>query len=342
MNSFLRGSIVALLCSTATIAGQDPAKKAPQRAGHARLPQKPWIPPGSREDAGFAKLVGSRPLQVPAERQKDWYTDGTNRWPGMGSQWLKGPSLANVVPSGIVGRASIPKTQPVPSRPKLPHIKPAVAVVKNTPVPPPTPTAGTKPPANTKPAIVQVSRQTPPPVAKPATKVAEVPAYLRELDGLLDRQTGLKNTFRSVSQTREPVTSQRHHTDASSVFDPISQAVAYDPSIDLTKVPVNDAASLMISDSAPNYYHTSVNTTPRPNRDVHPVNYNPLYFEELNLERCAQGYGCATTVVSAAHFFGTATMLPGLMLASPPHKCVQANQDCPACAQFPKDAKYQQ
>lgn len=38
--------------------------------------------------------------------------------------------------------------------------------------------------------------------------------------------------------------------------------------------------------------------------------HNPLYFEELNLERCGNALGFAQPLVSAATFFGNVAMLP--------------------------------
>lgn len=51
--------------------------------------------------------------------------------------------------------------------------------------------------------------------------------------------------------------------------------------------------------------------------------HQPLYFEEINLER--YGYGCSPClqpVVSAAHFFATVPALPYCLAATCPTKCV--------------------
>lgn len=53
--------------------------------------------------------------------------------------------------------------------------------------------------------------------------------------------------------------------------------------------------------------------------------HNPLYFEEINLER--YGYACSTClqpVVSGAHFFCTIPALPYLMAADCPCECQYA------------------
>ncbi len=51
--------------------------------------------------------------------------------------------------------------------------------------------------------------------------------------------------------------------------------------------------------------------------------HQPLYFEEINLER--HGYGLGDIVqpwVSGAHFFGTVPCLPYLMAVDPPRECI--------------------
>jgi hypothetical protein len=50
--------------------------------------------------------------------------------------------------------------------------------------------------------------------------------------------------------------------------------------------------------------------------------YNPLYFEEINLERYGFGYSdCLQPVCSAAHFFGRVPCLPCMMLRDCPFEC---------------------
>jgi hypothetical protein len=52
------------------------------------------------------------------------------------------------------------------------------------------------------------------------------------------------------------------------------------------------------------------------------VCYRPLYFEQVNLER--YGIGCGplmTPVASAAHFYGSLTMLPAKVICQPCHSC---------------------
>jgi hypothetical protein len=48
------------------------------------------------------------------------------------------------------------------------------------------------------------------------------------------------------------------------------------------------------------------------------VSYQPLYFEEINLERYGYNYGCLQPVLSAAKFYGTLPLLPYKMADQPP------------------------
>lgn len=50
--------------------------------------------------------------------------------------------------------------------------------------------------------------------------------------------------------------------------------------------------------------------------------YQPLYFNEPNLERHGYSHGLLQPVYSAAHFYGTIPALPYLLVASPPRECV--------------------
>jgi hypothetical protein len=50
--------------------------------------------------------------------------------------------------------------------------------------------------------------------------------------------------------------------------------------------------------------------------------HQPLYFEEVNLERYGYSHGILQPAVSAAHFFGTLPALPYLVGAEHPHECI--------------------
>ncbi len=73
-------------------------------------------------------------------------------------------------------------------------------------------------------------------------------------------------------------------------------------------------------------------------RNTYPIRYQPLYFEDPNMERCGETGGCLTEVKSIAHFAGRIPLLPYMMASNSPHKCVRALPDCPTCQQFGPDA----
>ena len=73
-------------------------------------------------------------------------------------------------------------------------------------------------------------------------------------------------------------------------------------------------------------------------RNTYPIRYQPLYFEDPNMERCGETGGCLTEVKSIAHFAGRIPLLPYMMASDSPHKCVRALPDCPTCQQFGPDA----
>lgn len=73
-------------------------------------------------------------------------------------------------------------------------------------------------------------------------------------------------------------------------------------------------------------------------RNTYPIRYQPLYFEDPNMERCGETGGCLTEVKSIAHFAGRIPLLPYMMASDSPHKCVRALPDCPTCQHFGPDA----
>lgn len=69
-------------------------------------------------------------------------------------------------------------------------------------------------------------------------------------------------------------------------------------------------------------------------RNTYPIRYQPLYFEDPNMERCGETGGCLTEAKSITHFAGRIPLLPYMMTSNSPHKCVRALSDCPTCQQF--------
>lgn len=75
-----------------------------------------------------------------------------------------------------------------------------------------------------------------------------------------------------------------------------------------------------------------------PRRNLQPIWYNPLYFEDANLERCGQHHGVFTELVSVARFFGRMPILPYMMASNSPSSSVRSPGDCPTCSRFGWDA----
>lgn len=87
-----------------------------------------------------------------------------------------------------------------------------------------------------------------------------------------------------------------------------------------------------------NHYIAIPWTIARPPIFTYPIKYQPLYFEDPNLERCGATYGCLTEFSSIAHMGIRIPLLPYLMASDSPHECVRALPDCPTCCRFGMDA----
>jgi hypothetical protein len=73
-------------------------------------------------------------------------------------------------------------------------------------------------------------------------------------------------------------------------------------------------------------------------RNTFQIRYQPLYFEDPNMERCGDSHGLFTEATSIAHFAGRIPLLTYMMASNSPHECVNALPDCPTCSQFGTDA----
>jgi hypothetical protein len=65
--------------------------------------------------------------------------------------------------------------------------------------------------------------------------------------------------------------------------------------------------------------------------------HRPLYFEELNLERCGETYGCATNLISGVHFLTNTVALPYRLATQRPDCPVPSHGDCQSCQSFSHD-----
>ncbi len=118
---------------------------------------------------------------------------------------------------------------------------------------------------------------------------------------------------------------------------------------DATRVkPANDGSSsiqapanqakLLLGMRPPVYYGASDWPGLQTNRNTYPFCHKPLYFENPNLERGGYHYGCLTTPVSMAFFYGTIPILPYRHGAEPPWECVPSLPDCRYGHRFGYDA----
>jgi hypothetical protein len=82
---------------------------------------------------------------------------------------------------------------------------------------------------------------------------------------------------------------------------------------------------------------SSGETVALPNRYTTSFCHRPLYFEELNLERCGNTYGCATNVVSGFHFLTNTAMLPYRLATQRPDCPVPTRGDCQTCQGYSHD-----
>jgi hypothetical protein len=76
-----------------------------------------------------------------------------------------------------------------------------------------------------------------------------------------------------------------------------------------------------------------------PQRYLYCFSYNPLYFEDANLERCGLGHGFCQPAASAAQFLGRTALLPYSLIAHSPCSCETTLGDCPTCHAYPWGAE---
>lgn len=100
--------------------------------------------------------------------------------------------------------------------------------------------------------------------------------------------------------------------------------------------PVNQAAA-MGDPSGPELIADSGSPIQRYRRRTVCFSHRPLYFQQPNLERCGNGYGCATSAVSGMHFFASAFTFPYHAAQQHPGCPVHADGDCRCGQSFPLD-----
>jgi len=151
------------------------------------------------------------------------------------------------------------------------------------------------------------------------TRVATLRTLVAEEDNPAETKTAtMRNTLR-LEKLRKPLTDIRIEATAGE-----------------NKTPTSEAAQLL-GDQASTAVTSSGESIPLPDRYTVSSCHRPLYFEELNLERCGSTYGCATNLVSGIHFLTNAAMLPYRMATQRPDCPVQSHGDCQSCQQYSND-----
>ena len=117
---------------------------------------------------------------------------------------------------------------------------------------------------------------------------------------------------------------------------PIGQIRLTSPQADYGQSPEDRAEQLVAH--VPAQWVTASGASPRM-AERYPVCFlhRPLYFEEIDLERCGQSYGCMQNCVSGLQFLLGTAVLP-YRLATQRADCeVQTRGDCPTCYSFSTD-----
>jgi hypothetical protein len=109
--------------------------------------------------------------------------------------------------------------------------------------------------------------------------------------------------------------------------------IALSAGVNRTDVPENQAASF--SGSGPETLITSSGVVPFPDRYTICITHRPLYYEELNLERCGKHHGCLQSVCSGFKFFSNTLLLAYKMGRICPDRLVGSPGDCKTCESFP-------
>ena len=151
------------------------------------------------------------------------------------------------------------------------------------------------------------------------TRVAALRTLVAEEDEPAATKTAtMRNTLR-LEKLRKPLSDVRIEATAGENVTPTSEAAQL----------LGDQGSTAITSSG--------ESIPLPDRYTVSSCHRPLYFEELNLERCGSTYGCATNLVSSVHFLTNTAMLPYRMATQRPDCPVPSHGDCQSCQQYSHD-----
>jgi len=212
----------------------------------------------------------------------------------------------------------------------VPLLKPALKAIQSAPLPPQPPTKTTlKMPSS----IRRISQSIEVPPAADSTDAAKATGSTAGND---DKKKVKKDDDADTESEKESNTLSPADLTLSRPLSAVSLSVATQSATlsgEPLKQPEDQAAQIFAT------YGTYLDTplpqrSLRPARNLYPVYFNPLYFEDPNLECCGIGCGCLTEVASAIHFFGRAPLVPYMMGSTPPCCCVRSLGDCHSCQGF--------
>ncbi len=319
--------------SPRSTAGTASTRTAIIRSHADLLRANPWARGGKQ--VGYARIGSSKPAVAKINPQRPRRTHAqlqtTNAWAKPRPAVRQAPAV-----SAIATRKTTARPIANTSKPPVTVKQPLVAVSPGSVV-------GRKSAKSRVGSAAIKAASTADTTQRPRTKptrTAKPPEFLSELDALLvrDSRTATRIPASPVALSKRvgPTPSaSRIYTSQETIFESITQARAFDSKEVDSNVPADRATALFASGNVPAAYHAAIHGNPRPlNRNISAFHHNPLYFEERNLERCGNGYGCATTAVSAARFAGTTLALPILLLGEYPNDCVPAGPDCPTCTEL--------
>jgi hypothetical protein len=92
--------------------------------------------------------------------------------------------------------------------------------------------------------------------------------------------------------------------------------IEFTNSTESEKTPSSEASKVLAAE-APIYVTPFARTLAAPNRYPIAAMHNPLYFEDIGLERYGHTFGCTQTAVSAARFLAQTAILPYQVIERP-------------------------
>lgn len=157
------------------------------------------------------------------------------------------------------------------------------------------------------------------------------------IDSLIDDELGDNSDRDQSEQEREAVLGRQRAM--------VSHLRKLQKPIHQIRVTGSHAADQMPTDRAssvlghtPETWVTALGVAPkRYGRSTICFSHRPLYFEEIDLERCGRHHGCAQNLVSGFYFLTNAAAIPYRLATQRPDCTVASRGDCRSCQTFSND-----